>query len=115
MRNRRENLKPFVIPVNLAMRMLSKNRATNGAEIDLKFQQIKIEKMSFGDGFTIACDNLNTIYSWGKSEDFQLGYDLKFQDSDIVNGKKCRLNPTMVKKFDSKVVSMESGKTLHLY
>lgn len=84
--------------------------STLNFEIDLKFQQIKIEKMSFGDGFTIACDNLNTIYSWGKSEDFQLGYDLKFQDADIVNGKKCRLNPTMVKKFDSKVVSMESGK-----
>ena len=42
MRNRRENLKPFVIPVNLAMRMLSKNRATNGAEIDLKFQHMPL-------------------------------------------------------------------------
>lgn len=73
-------------------------------------QLIKIEKMSFGDGFTIASDDTSTIYSWGLCEDYQLGIELKFNEINLVNGKKCKLHPIKVFQSSSKITSLESGK-----
>lgn len=71
---------------------------------------IKIQYMAFGDGFTIASDDNNTVYSWGLGEECQLGYELKFSESDLVNGKKCRLNPTKVFTSSSQIVDLQCGK-----
>lgn len=80
--------------------------------IDLKGikQTLKIEKMSFGDGFSIACDERNVVYSWGVCEDFQLGFELKYSEADIVNGKKCKLTPTQIFKSESKIIGLTCGR-----
>lgn len=73
-------------------------------------QLIKIQMMSFGDGFTVAADNNNSVFSWGLCEDYQLGVDLKFSEVELVNGKKCKLNPVFVFQSSSKITCLESGK-----
>lgn len=73
--------------------------------------KIKIEKMSFGDGFTIALTKSSQIYSWGRCDNYQLGKEIKFNDSKIVNGQKVVLSPILVYEFKDEISSIYSGKS----
>ncbi len=59
----------------------------------------KIRKISTGDGFTLFLTNEGKIYSLGKNNKCQLGYQISFDKSNIINGVKCINKPNEIEYF----------------
>jgi alpha-tubulin suppressor-like RCC1 family protein len=89
------------------------------------FHKKKIVKFSAGNNFSAALDNKGNLYTWGFGnvffsfiQDGQLGYDLIFSESHIVNFKdKCQLTPRPVLFFKEKsanIVDVSCGKDFTL-
>lgn len=63
-----------------------------------------IKKISCGDGFTVCLDRDGVVYSWGKGNHGQLGYELNYEDSTVVSGTKCQARPRIVTEFTDRKV-----------
>ena len=72
--------------------------------------RVKFTLMSFGDGFSVAADTQNNIYTWGRGEEHQLGFELNYKDSDLVQNVKCRLKPTLVFNSSYDIIDLQCGK-----
>lgn len=58
-----------------------------------------IKKISCGDGFTVCIDNEGIVYSWGKNNKGQLGFDIKYENATIVSGTKCQSTPKIIESL----------------
>jgi alpha-tubulin suppressor-like RCC1 family protein len=77
--------------------------------------QKKIKKFACGDGYTMCLDNDGVVYSWGKGDNGQLGYELRFNDEDrvSVSTSSCQRIPRVVEAFKQKdvfVIDIFCGK-----
>ena len=61
----------------------------------------QIKKISCGDGFTLFLDNEGQIYSVGKNNKGQLGYELLNENSNIIEGIKCNSKLTKIEYFEN--------------
>lgn len=59
----------------------------------------KIKKISCGDGFTVFLDCDGTLYSCGKNNKGQLGYDIPYEKAEIISGIKCQSHPKFIEYF----------------
>ena len=59
----------------------------------------KISKISTGDGFTLFLTKEGKVYSLGKNNKCQLGYEISYNQSEIINGIKCIKNPKEIEYF----------------
>jgi regulator of chromosome condensation len=72
----------------------------------------KIRKISTGDGFTLFLTKEGKVYSLGKNNKCQLGYQLPFNQSEIINGSKCSKIPNEIVYFSKNnifIVNIFSG------
>lgn len=59
----------------------------------------KISKISTGEGFTLFLTKEGKVYSLGKNNKCQLGYEISYNQSEIINGIKCIKNPKEIEYF----------------
>ena len=64
----------------------------------------QIKKISCGDGFTLFLDNEGNIFSVGKNNKGQLGYELSNENSNIIEGNKCNSKLTKIEYFDNEKI-----------
>lgn len=72
----------------------------------------KISKISTGDGFTLFLTKEGKVYSLGKNNKCQLGYQLPFDKSEIINGIKCSKIPNEIDYFSKNnifIINIFSG------
>jgi alpha-tubulin suppressor-like RCC1 family protein len=63
-----------------------------------------IRKISCGDGFSVLLDRDGVLYSMGKAQKGQLGYDLLYDESSIISGIKCQITPKIIESLCNKKV-----------
>lgn len=73
--------------------------------------RINIDKMSFGDGFSVAVTKTKHVYSWGRCDYYQLGKEIKFDDCKIINNQKVVVSPILIYEFNDDILSIYSGKS----
>ena len=76
--------------------------------------KVKFKLMAFGDGFTVGVDTTNSIYSWGLNENCQLGIELKYDECEIISGKKVKLEPIKIGKLELEIVKLSCGRDFTL-
>lgn len=72
----------------------------------------EIKSVSCGDGFTLFLTKSGDVYSVGKNDKGQLGYELSFEQAKTVSGVKCQSIPTKIPFFTEqniKIVDIYSG------
>jgi alpha-tubulin suppressor-like RCC1 family protein len=72
----------------------------------------RINKISCGDGFTVCLDKDGIIYSWGKCNKGQLGYELEYSEATIISGNKCQTSPRIVPSLierNIKIIDISCG------
>ncbi len=73
----------------------------------------RINKISCGDGFTVCLDTDGVIYSWGKCNSGQLGYEIEYSDATIISGNKCQTSPMIVRSLcdrNIKLIDISCGR-----
>ena len=83
---------------------LSLGYIKNLAPIQFPIPPISIFKISCGDGYTIFLDKEGSLYSVGRNDKGQLGFELKFEDSAVVSGIKCKSSLTKISYFEEKKI-----------
>lgn len=76
------------------------------SQIEFPIEVPKIKKISCGDGFTIFLDTLGLLYSVGKNDKGQLGYELSNNDAAFVDGIKCNPKVTLIEYFKNKEIKI---------
>jgi alpha-tubulin suppressor-like RCC1 family protein len=74
---------------------------------------VKIKKISAGEGFTICIDVRGMIFSWGKGQNGQLGYELDYDSATIVNKIKCQSKVREIEFFTQKnikIIDVQCGR-----
>ena len=72
----------------------------------------KISKISTGDGFSLFLTKEGKVYSLGKNNKYQLGYEISNKESEIINGIKCLKKPNEIEYFSKNnifIVNIFSG------
>ena len=68
----------------------------------------KIKSISCGDGFTIFLSNNGSVYSVGRNDKGQLGYELDNNSACFVDGIKCNNKLTIIEFFIKNKINIES-------
>ena len=76
------------------------------SQIEFPIEVPKIKKISCGDGFTIFLDTSGLLYSVGKNDKGQLGYELSNNDAAFVDGIKCNPKVTLIEYFKNKEIKI---------
>ena len=61
---------------------------------------ININKISCGDGFSVFLTKFGTVFTVGRNDKGQLGYELTNEESKIISGIKCNNIPKKIDKID---------------
>ena len=77
------------------------------SQIEFPIQVAKIKEISCGDGFTIFLDKSGLVYSVGKNDKGQLGYELPNSDAQFVDGVKCNPKVTCIDFFKNKEIKID--------
>ena len=77
------------------------------SQIEFPIQVQKIKEISCGDGFTIFLDKSGLVYSVGKNDKGQLGYELPNSDAQFVDGVKCNPKVTCIDYFKNKEIKID--------
>ena len=77
------------------------------AQITFPIQVSKIKQISCGDGFSLFLDTSGVVYSVGKNDKGQLGYELLNSDSQFVDGIKCNPKVTRIDFFKDKGIRID--------
>ena len=76
------------------------------SQIEFPIQVSKIKQISCGDGFTLFLEDSGLIYSVGKNDKGQLGYELQNSDAQFVDGIKCNPKVTRIDYFKNKEIKI---------
>ena len=76
-------------------------------QIEFPIQVSKIKQIACGDGFTLFLDSSGLVYSVGKNDKGQLGYELHNSDSQFVDGIKCNPKVTCIDFFKNKSIKIQ--------
>jgi alpha-tubulin suppressor-like RCC1 family protein len=76
------------------------------SQIEFPIQVPKIKKISCGDGFTMFLDTSGLLYSVGKNDKGQLGYELPNSDAEFVDGIKCNPKVTRIDYFKNEEIKI---------
>ncbi len=76
------------------------------SQITFPIQVPKIKQISFGDGFSLFLDNSGLVYSVGRNDKGQLGYELSNNDAQFVDGVKCNPTVTCIDYFKNKEIKV---------
>ena len=76
------------------------------SQIEFPIKVSKIKQISCGDGFTLFLDNSGLVYSVGKNDKGQLGYELSNSNAQFVDGIKCNANVTCIDYFKNKEIKI---------
>ena len=77
------------------------------SQIEFPIQVQKIKEISCGDGFTIFLDKSGLVYSVGKNDKGQLGYELPNSNAQFVDGVKCNPKVTCIDYFKNKEIKID--------
>ena len=77
------------------------------SQIEFPIKVPKIREISCGDGFTLFLDDLGLVYSVGKNDKGQLGYELSNNESEFVGSVKCNPNLTCIDYFKDKMIKIK--------
>ena len=75
-------------------------------QIEFPIQVSKIKQISLGDGFSLFLDTSGLVYSVGKNDKGQLGYELSNSDAQLVDGIKCNSSVTRIDYFKNKEIKI---------
>ena len=64
----------------------------------------QIKKIACGDGFSLFLSKEGSVYSVGKDNKCQLGYELPFISSKLISGIKCQSVPTKIETFSQRKI-----------
>ena len=67
----------------------------------------KIKSISCGDGFTLFLDTDGKVYSVGRNDKGQLGYELNNNSAQFVDGIKCNNKVTLIDFFVKKMIKIQ--------
>ena len=67
----------------------------------------KIKEISCGDGFTLFLDIDGKVYSVGRNDKGQLGYELSNNSAQFVDGIKCNNKVTLIDFFVKKMIKIQ--------
>ena len=70
------------------------------------FSGIQIQKISCGDGFSLFLSKQGEVYSVGKGNKCQLGYELPYNESTLVSGVKCKSEVTKIPYFTNNNITI---------
>ena len=93
-------------------KIISLGSAMTHADITFPLLPITIKEITCGDGFTLFLDKYGAVYSVGRNDKGQLGYELKEGEYELVSGIKCKQTLTKIPFFvdnDIKVSHIVSG------
>ena len=77
------------------------------SQIEFPIQVSKIKQISCGDGFTLFLENSGLVYSVGRNDKGQLGYELPNSDAQFVDGIKCNPKVNLIEYFKNKEIKIE--------
>ena len=77
------------------------------SQVEFPIQVSKIKHISCGDGFTLFLDTAGLVYSVGKNDKGQLGYELSNDKAQFVDGIKCNSIVTRIDYFKNKEIKIE--------
>ena len=86
--------------------------AMTHANIAFPVFPVDIKEITCGDGFTLFLDKYGVVYSVGRNDKGQLGYELAQGEYELVSGVKCKSKLTKIPFFvdnDIKVSHIVSG------
>ena len=77
------------------------------SQIEFPIQVPKIKDICCGDGFTLFLDDSGLVYSVGKNDKGQLGYELSNNNAQFVDGIKCNPKVTCIDFFKENSIKIE--------
>ena len=78
------------------------------SKIEFPIAVPKIKNISCGDGFTLFLDTSGQVFSVGKNDKGQLGYELENNKSEFVNGIKCNSKVTLIEFFTKNNIHIDN-------